>query len=114
MGNGICDAFNNFKECDFDGGDCVMDCINVLWIADGFCDDLTNEPSCQLDGGDCCGLDANYELCMECQCKDPNQPTIEPLPTDTTTVGPSTTPSGIKHYISIMIQYIIKRYCSML
>ena len=38
------------------------------WIKDGFCDDMNNNEACNYDGGDCCGILANIQFCLKCQC----------------------------------------------
>ena len=38
------------------------------WIKDGFCDDINNNEACNYDGGDCCGILANIQFCLKCQC----------------------------------------------
>ena len=92
IGDGNCDDENNFKECDYDDGDCCSDtkhlhcteclcktngssseedtpktCIFHDWIGDGVCDDENNVPECDYDGGDCC-VDSEQKHCKVCEC----------------------------------------------
>ena len=96
IGDGVCDWWNDFAFCDYDGGDCrttttttttpsgitekvkfdiqiyfdpFQGCLKPLWVGDGYCDDQTNTPQCNFDGGDCCAESPNVEYCTECQCK---------------------------------------------
>ena len=88
IGNGYCDDVTNNGGCDFDGGDCcgdnvdmqhcaecicyaVLDCAAPLdLIGNSFCNDEANTAGCSYDGGDCCGDCANTDLCTECTCHD--------------------------------------------
>ena len=63
IGNGICDAANNFAICgNHDGGDCIppnvegkQNCpYNPEYIGDSNCLNHYNIISCEFDGGDCC------------------------------------------------------------
>jgi hypothetical protein len=81
-GDGYCDDTNNNDVCNYDGGDCCGDnvnmnycsacqcldpdythhpteatvvCENPQFIGDGYCDDHLNIHDCTYDGGDCCG-----------------------------------------------------------
>ena len=62
IGDGICHAWANRPECNYDGGDCVAADISnckppihilIAWIGDEICDVDLNNPDCDHDGGDC-------------------------------------------------------------
>ncbi len=81
--DGYCDGYNNYAECDYDGGDCCLASSSCLltchgdgcichetgqlhcadtnqlcsldsWINDGHCHQYANNEECHFDGGDCC------------------------------------------------------------
>jgi len=94
--DGICDDDNNNCECEWDGGDCCGDNVNIEWCDDcecldpnfcnvddsqcgnpywkndGICDDDNNNCHCEWDGGDCCGDNVNTSWCDDCECLDPS------------------------------------------
>mmetsp|Transcript_11936 Transcript_11936/g.18126 ORF Transcript_11936/g.18126 Transcript_11936/m.18126 type:complete len:164 (-) Transcript_11936:67-558(-) len=55
VSDGICNDENNYKECAFDGGDCLVDCQiqDPYRLGDGNCDDVYNTEACGFDKGDC-------------------------------------------------------------
>eukprot|EP00554_Chaetoceros_debilis_P000877 CAMPEP_0194096190 /NCGR_PEP_ID=MMETSP0149-20130528/57211_1 /TAXON_ID=122233 /ORGANISM="Chaetoceros debilis, Strain MM31A-1" /LENGTH=1350 /DNA_ID=CAMNT_0038782159 /DNA_START=274 /DNA_END=4326 /DNA_ORIENTATION=- len=81
MGDGVCNDYNNFPECDHDGGDCSEDPVNPLanypdcdiggtfgpplkHFGDGICDGGEyNTPECGFDDGDCDEFNAKYPRC---------------------------------------------------
>ena len=89
VGDGFCNDLTNILECDFDGGDCCLTCVNTEFcsecqchsgeyidngisnpiVGDGYCNDITNNAGCNFDGGDCCGSCINTEQCLDCECK---------------------------------------------
>ena len=98
-GDGYCDDTNNNDVCNYDGGDCCGDnvnmnycsacqcldpdythhpteptvvCENPQFIGDGYCDDHLNIHDCTYDGGDCCGPAVQTNYCSDCQCLDFN------------------------------------------
>ena len=87
VANGFCNDEANTPECDYDGGDCCGNCINIelcltctclnggagngisySMIGDGYCDDGLNHATCNYDGNDCCGNCINIEFCSDCSC----------------------------------------------
>ena len=97
IGDGHCDDDNNNAVCNYDGGDCCGDNVNMnycsvcqcldpwyvqitdapattcqdSWQGDGYCDDVNNNAECNYDGGDCCGDNVILTYCSICQCLDP-------------------------------------------
>ena len=55
----------------------VIKCEFSAGRENGKCDDSNNIYECDWDGGDCCGCFVENGICIECDCKDPNQPNIE-------------------------------------
>ena len=67
INNGDCDTFNDIKDCDFDGTDCVNQkkfplCPNAKLINNGACEDENNIEECDFDGKDCV-LKNKYSNC---------------------------------------------------
>ena len=69
INNGDCDTFNDIKDCDFDGNDCVNQkkwplCPGHLakLINNGVCEDENNIEECDFDGKDC-ALKNKYSNC---------------------------------------------------
>ena len=73
VGNGFCNDETNNPDCDYDGGDCCGNCLNVdhcfecaclggvigngisnILVGNQVCNDETNIAECNYDGGDCC------------------------------------------------------------
>ena len=54
-----CDLPNNVTECDYDGGDCLLDnpsevtCDLPKLVGNGVCNQQLNHEGCEFDGGDC-------------------------------------------------------------
>ena len=76
VGNGYCNDETNNADCNYDGGDCCGNCVNVdhcsececlggvtgdglhnALFGNGYCNEVTNNADCYYDGGDClvCG-----------------------------------------------------------
>ena len=91
IGDGECDDKNNKEVCDWDGGDCCGNNVNINdchicechepyfevkqckyeQISDGICNDVNNNEECKWDGGDCCGDDVVMTECLACECLEP-------------------------------------------
>ena len=82
VGDGVCNDESNTPVCNYDGGDCCLNVINIDHcsecicffvefcatgfhpsVGDGFCNDETNNAECNHDGGDCCGPDISCKCC---------------------------------------------------
>ena len=90
IGDNICDDENNFKQCNYDGGDCcnggewnsfiyctacrcldsTRSCVFPNKLGDNICDDENNFAECDYDEGDCCGPNTGnrYSYCTDCRC----------------------------------------------
>jgi hypothetical protein len=55
-GDNICDLDQNWRQCDFDGGDCECHGSGNNW-----CEPQFNNDKCDWDGGDCCGPYSYYQ-----------------------------------------------------
>ena len=87
VGDGVCNDESNTPVCNYDGGDCCLNVINIDHcsecicylekfcatgflppsVGDGYCNDDTNIIECGFDGGDCC---QNSELVGNGFCND--------------------------------------------
>merc|ERR1712032_751898 len=92
--DGHCDDLNNFKVCQWDGGDCCgvkndyrycsdcrcLDprykqkngqkkcngkCAETAWVGDKFCDADNNNCGCNWDDGDCCDIGTSLLHCSK-------------------------------------------------
>jgi hypothetical protein len=72
MSDGNCDYENDWSPCDYDGGDCIVQCEGQ---GDGECHPEWNTEQCDWDGGDCCGPEMvdYFAPCDGCGCLDPGK-----------------------------------------